>query len=397
MSNISNIKLRHILNSNADMAVEAEIELQDGTRERGSSPAAILPGKREKRTTDKQNMQRLNIIEDEIKECVLGNTFDQWKLDRYLDTLIEREGTDICLALSIAFAKAMASSEKINLAEYILRQLQVNSRMKMPYILIPVFSGGVHAKNSKNSKDSFQQIMVCIKETVLEQVYLTAKKIYLATENELEKRKIIYCIANSGGYMTEKLSTLEKLNLLREIIVEVGCDKSTAIAVDIAAEHLLREGQYCLDGELISSERLFELLYQYVNEFHMCYIEDPFVAEDVMKWERLRNLCGESVHIIGDDLFATQEKYIDPKYANGIVIKMNQVGTLSNSILAIQKARKKGLAVCVSHRSFETEDTTMCDLAVASAAEYIKIGGMRRGERLIKYNQLLRLAEILEN
>lgn len=393
MFKISNIRLRCILNSNADMAVEADIFLNNNNWGRGSSPAAIIPGKRERNITDKQSIQKLDTMEKMLKNNLIGNEMDQQSLDAYLNTLIEQIGSDVSIAISIAFAKAAASSLKMDFVKYLFEQIQLNSYIGMPHILVPIFSGGVH---SKCQTDSFQQIMICINEDAIEKAFSISKDISRITERKLEEERIAFKIADSGGYVTEYLSTSEKLVFLQEIIAQTKYDRSVAIAVDVAAEHLLYETKYFLDGTLISSKELLEMIKQFILRFRLCYIEDPFVAEDIEYWKELKDYCGKTVDVVGDDLYATQAKYIDSRLASGAVIKMNQVGTLTDTLLAIKEARKNRMTICVSHRSHETEDVTMCDLAVAVAAEYVKIGGVRRGERIIKYNQLLRLKELME-
>lgn len=389
MFEIENIKLRRILNSNANWAIEADVLLKDSSWGRGSCPSAIISGKREKKITNKQSIGQMDIIEMELNKKLIHKRGNQQSLDAYLRTLSEEVGSDISLAVSLAFARAASCSLKIDFVEYLSGELQHDLNIIIPNILVPIFSGGIHSKN----RDSFQQIMVCIKQNSFSEGYWISKNLSCITEEILEKKQINFRIAASGGYATETLSSIEKLELLREILNITNFDKSIGIAIDIAAEHLHHGMGYYFEGKMMSSEEFLGLIQNYTEKFHLCYIEDPFIIEDIRCWKKLMKSFGKETHIIGDDLFATQVRNIDSALANGIVIKMNQVGNLTDTIATIIEARKNKMAICVSHRSYETEDTAMCDLAIASEAEYIKIGGVKRGERIIKYNQLLRLEE----
>lgn len=396
MARIKNIRLRPILNSNADWTVEAEGFLKNGSWGRGASPTAIVPGKKEKRVTDRVNIQKLNVLEVKLKKQLVKKELEQQELDEYLSRELDEIGTDVSLALSLAFARAVSDFLKMEFVEYLSEQLNDGLRLSVPYILVPVFSGGVHSKNSEN-RDSFQQIMVCIREGRIEEKYEISKELSRTTEEQLIKRQKDFIVAASGGYVVEALRSTEGLELLQEILAIANCEDAVDIAIDVAAEHLHHAEGYSFDGKMYSSEEFLEIMKESVKRYQLCYVEDPFITDDSKCWNNLKNFCGKKTRIIGDDLFATQRENIDSTLAHGVVIKMNQVGNLSDTLAAIRETRQNEMAICVSHRSYETEDTTMCDLAVACAAEYIKIGGVKRGERIIKYNQLLRLEELIDN
>lgn len=394
MAQIEDIRLRRILNSNADWTVEAEVFLKDGSWGRGTSPMAIVSGKREKRITDRVSIEKLNVLEAKLKRQLVERDFDQQRLDAYLNTELNEIGTGVSLALSLAFAKAVSSYLNMNFVEYLSKQINNCLGLAIPRILVPVFSGGVHSKKSEN-RDSFQQIMVCISGGGLEEKYKISKELSCITEEQLMKRSKDFIVAASGGYVVESLTSTERLELLQEILAIANCADTVDIAVDVAAEHLYHGRGYFYDGKIRSSEEFLEIMQECVMKYKLCYIEDPFITEDSRCWKILKKSCGDRARIIGDDLFATQRENINPILAHGVVVKMNQVGNLSDTAAAIKETRRNKMDICVSHRSYETEDTTMCDLAVACAAEYIKIGGVKRGERLIKYNQLLRLEELV--
>ena len=387
---IRQIHLRYILNSNADKAIEAEIMLKGGYVGRASSPMAILPGKREKKISHISGKEELEKYEKQIGDFLLQNEMEQYMLDGYLRDLIEQLGTDICLAISIAFAKAAAKSEGLNLVKYISILLGSEIRMKIPKILVPIFSGGVHGKGRV---DSFQQIMVGINEDLLEDSYQISKEISNEVEERLRKKRFFLGIASSGGYLATGLSLIEKFSMLQEILEDVKFKNRTFVAVDVAAEHLKERGLYMLDGKWLSREEFYKSIIEYIKRFSIAFVEDPFDFSDVALWRRLKREIDDAIQIIGDDIFATQGKFIDSGLATGAVIKMNQVGNISDTLNVVKTLKKNKMTMCVSHRSYETEDTTMCDIAVAAASEYIKIGSVKKGERIIKYNQLLRLEE----
>lgn len=192
--------------------------------------------------------------------------------------------------------------------------------------------------------------------------------------------------------IVEKMTIDEKFAMVMETIKILEYEKEVTIAIDVAAEHFFKNEIYTYQGKTMKSKELNNILNQYIEKYNITYIEDPFDSNDEEYWRKIK-LEHKNIDIVGDDLFATQDKYINSELANGIIIKMNQVGTLTGTINTFLKAKEENMTTCVSHRSIETEDTFMCDLAVALNAKYIKIGGPRRGDRIAKYNRLLRLEE----
>lgn len=184
----------------------------------------------------------------------------------------------------------------------------------------------------------------------------------------------------------------EKFAMVIEAIKILGYEKEITIAIDVAAEHFFKDEIYTYQGKTMKSKELNNILNQYIEKYNITYMEDPFDSNDEEYWKKIK-LEHKNIDIVGDDLFATQDKYVNSELANGIIIKMNQVGNLTGTINAFHKAKEENMTTCVSQRSIETEDTFMCDLAVALNAKYIKIGGPRRGDRIAKYNRLLRLEE----
>lgn len=192
--------------------------------------------------------------------------------------------------------------------------------------------------------------------------------------------------------IVEDMTINEKFKMVLDTIKTLNYEKEVTIAIDVAAEHFFKEDIYIYQGKTMKSKELNDILNQYIEKYNITYIEDPFDSNDEMYWKKMQSEH-KNISIVGDDLFATQDKYINSELANGIIIKMNQVGTLTGTINAFCKAKEENMTTCVSQRSIETEDTFMCDLAVALNATYVKIGGPRRGDRIAKYNRLLRLEE----
>ena len=386
MIKIEKIKLRNILNSAGKKALEVEITTDTGISEMASTPSAIMPGKREVLETNQIEDKELKGFLENICNTRIEN---QQMFDSILDNYMDKIGTSIGLALSLAFARICAKSESIELVEYIERVSNYTERKISPKPLVTIFSGGVH---NKKEKGSIQNIMIVVDIHPFSEAVKAITEIYTDLENRLKEKALLKGYAASSGMIVENMSTNEKFKMVTESIKALKYDKKVSIAIDVAAEHFYENGSYCYEGKMMEAEQLSKILMQYVREYNITYMEDPFDSTDEKYWKKFREENPE-ILIVGDDLFATQEKYINSKLANGIIIKMNQVGTLTGTIKAIEKAKSEKMLIAVSHRSIETEDTFMCDLAVALNAEFIKIGGPRRGDRIAKYNRLLRLEE----
>lgn len=389
MIKIKKIKFRNILNSAGNIALEIEILTDKNISEKASTPSAIVPGRREVVATSDFENKDLKELVEKISNIEIEN---QKIFDKILEGYIDKLGANICLALSLAFARVSAKNEKKSLVQYISEQANYNVKKISPIPLITVFSGGIH---DKSIKGSMQNIMLSVDIHPFSNAVKAIVEIYTDIESQPKEQNVLKGYGNSSGMIVEKMTTNEKIDVIENTIKKLNYEKDVSIAIDVAAEHFYENGNYVYEGELIKPEQLNETLREYVQNHNITYVEDPFHFRDE-KWWKIFKQENPNILVVGDDLFATQDKYIDSRLANGIVIKMNQVGTLTGSINAFQKARSEKMITCVSHRSIETEDTFMCDLAVALNAEYIKIGGPRRGDRVTKYNQLLRLEEKID-
>lgn len=386
MIKIEKINFRNILNSAGKITFETEIIDSDGIRAFASSPSAIIQGCREVMTTNEFNDDIVSNLANEIYRTEIEN---QEMFDTILNKYIDKIGSDICLSLSLAFARVMAQKKKLLLVEYIAQIAKYKTRCISPKPLVTIFSGGVH--NEKN-KGSIQNIMISVDIMPFSKAIIPILEIYSYIEKELKERALLKGYGASSGMLVDDMTTDEKFEMVSNTIKKLGYQDKVSIATDIAAEHFFENNSYTYESKKINSEQLSEILTAYKDNYHLTYIEDPFAPNDEESWRKFKKE-NPQIAIVGDDLFATQKKYIKSNLANGMIIKMNQVGTLMGTINTFMQAKKENMITCVSHRSIETEDTFMCDLAVALDADYIKIGGPRRGDRIMKYNRLLRLEE----
>jgi len=291
--------------------------------------------------------------------------------------------------MSLAFARIMAQKKQNSLVKYIATIASYHTDYKMPKPLVTVFSGGVH--HAKN-KGTIQNIMLCINREPFSKAIQPIQEIYTNIEQQLKQIGQLKGYGASSGMLVDTMTTEEKFEMALNAIKKLKYEKEVTLAIDVAAEHFFQNNEYEYEGKKRTSKELKQIITNYKEKYNLTYIEDPFDSDDEEMWCQFKKE-NANIAIVGDDLFATQNQYINPKLANGIIIKMNQIGTLTGAIETFMKAKKENMITCVSHRSIETEDVSMCDLAVALDADYIKIGGPRRGDRIIKYNQLLRLEE----
>jgi enolase len=308
--------------------------------------------------------------------------------DRRLRRLADSEGvgSDVTLAVSLAFARATAAAFGTELRHVFAPPAPRGG--PAPHVLMNAFSGGIHCGPSP---DSFQQIMIIPEgETFLDRLDAG-----LSLYHELERAVFhdsMPTLSASSGFMVVGVGSESLLELLRNTIDETKI--AASIGIDVAGEHLREpDGRYRFEGSSLEPAVFEALLANYVGRFDLTYLEDPFDCADRDHWRSLMANVGGAALIVGDDLFTSMEDLIDPSLASGIVLKMSHAGSVSETIAAGQRARDAGMRLCVSHRSGETDDCAMCDLAAALQAELIKVGGPRRGDRIDKYNHLIRLSK----
>ncbi|MGC4804621.1 hypothetical protein [Micromonospora sp. DT233] len=383
---VTGIRMRGILDSRAEATVEAEVTLAGGARGRGSCPRAIAPGRRERPIGGPPALGPLPAPAARLHAAV-GPADTQAEVDARLADDLPAAGVSAVLAVSVAYARARAEAAGVPLWRY-LADL-AGTEPGIPRLLVNVFSGGIHAAGAARG---YQQVMVVPRTGSLGSDIEAACRVWAAAASAARQRFGEPGLSASSGLMVP-LDSAGQLELLTEVIAGVGLTGAVRVGVDVAAEHLYDGAAYRLGDRTLSAAALTEVLCQQVGRHDIEYLEDPFDSGDEASWRALPDRLPASTRVVGDDLFATDVDRITSGLAGVILLKPSQIGTVSGVLAAAARAREAGMAISVSHRSGETDDTVICDLATAFGADLIKVGGPRRGDRLAKYNQLLRLAE----
>ncbi len=414
MSTIIAIEGREIIDSRGNPTVEADVTLSSGARGRASVPSGASTGEHEalelrdndpKRYLGRGVQKAVDAIEETIAPALEGLfASNQIHIDR---TMIEIDGTpnkgnlgaNAILAVSMAVARAAA--EDVGLPLY--RYLGGPMARTLPVPMMNILNGGAHATNTVD----FQEYMVVPvgAETFADALRMGAE-VFHSLKNVLVKRKLSTGVGDEGGFAPDLASDEDALKLVMEAIEGAGYapGKQIAIALDCAASELYSNGKYTFKksgGGTKSAEGLIELYGSWIEEYPIVSIEDGLAEDDWAGWAALTAALGDRVQLVGDDLFVTNTERlargISEDVANAILIKLNQIGTLTETLEAIEMARANGYQSIISHRSGETEDTFIADLAVATGAGQIKTGSASRSDRVAKYNQLLRIEEQLED
>ncbi|HEV2639534.1 MAG TPA: hypothetical protein VGX23_30635 [Actinocrinis sp.] len=385
---VTELRLRGILDSRAEVTLEAELTLDGAFTARGSCPRAIAPGRRERPIGGSAALGALPDQAEQLLALVGGPGIDgQAGLDAALAAHTDAIGVSATLAVSVAYARAAAAAQDTHLWRY-LADL-AGSSPALPALLVNVFSGGIH---SSGPPDGYQQVMVIPRTGSLVGDIDAACRVWSAAYALAAARFGEPRLSASSG-ISVPVDSAAQLDLLDQAIERCGLAGSVSVGVDVAAEHLYADGAYRLAGRTLTPADLAEVLTAQTRRYGLTYIEDPFDPADEEAWRSLRAALPAAARVIGDDLFASDAERIDPGLADGVLLKPSQIGTVSGLVRAAARARRAGMAIAVSHRSGETDDTVICDVAAALGADLIKVGGPRRGDRLAKYNQLLRLAE----
>jgi len=411
MSAIVDIIGREIIDSRGNPTVECDVLLESGVMGRAAVPSGASTGSREAlelRDGDKSRyfgkgvLKACEHINTEISEAIMGlDANEQAFLDR---TLIDLDGTEIksrlganaMLAVSMAVAKAAAEETGLPLYRY----FGGSSAMQMPVPMMNVINGGAHADNNLDLQE-FMIIPVgapSFREAIRygAEVFHTLKKI-------LHDKGLTTAVGDEGGFAPSVENHEAAIKLILQAIEQAGYEPGTQIALglDCAASEFYRDGKYHLEGEgmSLSSADFTNLLATWCDKYPILSIEDGMAENDWDGWATLTNTLGKKIQLVGDDLFVTNTKIlregIQKNIANSILIKINQIGTLTETFAAIEMAKRAGYTAVISHRSGETEDSTIADIAVGTNALQIKTGSMSRSDRMAKYNQLLRIEEDL--
>jgi enolase len=411
MSAIVDIVGREILDSRGNPTVECDVLLESGVMGRAAVPSGASTGSREAielRDGDKSRylgkgvLKAVEHINTEISEAVLGlDASEQAFLDQ---TLIDLDGTDnkgrlganATLAVSMAVARAAAEESGLPLYRYFGGM----GKMQMPVPMINVINGGEHANNNLD----IQEFMILpIGAPSFREAVRYGAEVFHALKKILGERGISTAVGDEGGFAPSVESHEAAIQLLLEAIEKAGytAGEQIAIGLDCAASEFYKDGKYHLDceGLQLTAEEWTSMLATWVDKYPIITIEDAMHEGDWAGWKHLTDVLGKKVQLVGDDLFVTNTKIlkegISKGIGNSILIKVNQIGTLTETFEAIEMAKRAGYTAVISHRSGETEDSTIADIAVGSNAGQIKTGSMSRSDRIAKYNQLLRIEEDL--
>jgi enolase len=411
MSAIVDVIAREILDSRGNPTVEVDVLLESGVMGRAASPSGASTGSREAielRDGDKRRyggkgvLKAVEHVNTELCEAIIGvDATEQSFVDK---TLIDLDGTEnksrlganAILAVSMAVAKAAAEECGLPLHRY----LGGAGAMAMPVPMMNVINGGVHADNGLSMQEfmilplgmeSFREALRCGAE-----VFHTLKKI-------LHDRGLATAVGDEGGFAPRLENHEAAIKLIIEAIDTAGYSvgDEVALALDCASSEFYADGEYTLaaEGRSMNAAEFVDFLSDWVDRYPILSIEDGMAEDDWDGWKLLTAKLGDRVQLVGDDLFVTNTRYlargIEEHVANSILIKVNQIGTLTETLAAIEMAKRARYTAVVSHRSGETEDTTIADIAVATNALQIKTGSLSRSDRLAKYNQLLRIEEDL--
>jgi enolase len=411
MSAIVDIVGREILDSRGNPTVECDVLLESGTMGRAAVPSGASTGSREAielRDGDKSRylgkgvLNAVEHINTEISEAVLGlDASEQAFLDK---TLIDLDGTDnksrlganAMLAVSMAVARAAAEESGLPLYRYFGGM----SAVQMPVPMMNVINGGEHANNNLD----LQELMIIpVGAPSFREALRYGAEVFHALKKILHDKGISTAVGDEGGFAPNVANHEAAIQMILEAIDKAGyvAGEQIALGLDCAASEFYKDGQYHLEGEglVLDAQAWTDMLATWVDKYPIISIEDGMAEGDWDGWKLLTDRLGKKVQIVGDDLFVTNTKIlkegIEKGIANSILIKINQIGTLTETFAAIEMAKRAGYTAVISHRSGETEDSTISDIAVGTNAGQIKTGSLSRSDRMAKYNQLLRIEEDL--
>jgi enolase len=411
MSKISKITAREILDSRGNPTIEADVTLDNGVTGRAAVPSGASTGEHEAvelRDGDKSRylgkgvLNAVNNVNTEIMDALEGmHVTDQRSIDQ---RLIELDGTDnkgrlganATLAVSMAAAHAAANDAAMPLFAY----LGGDAATSLPVPMMNIINGGSHADNSVD----LQEFMIIpAGAPSFSEALRYGTEVFHQLKSVLGKRGLNTAVGDEGGFAPDLSSNEEAIAVIIESIEKAGyrAGEDIYLGIDAASSEFYQDGQYDLKGEgrVLDATGMQDLLADWVSRYPIVSIEDGMDENDWAGWNQLTRAIGSKCQLVGDDLFVTNtrrlQRGIDESTANAILIKVNQIGTLSETLDAIEMAQQADFGVIVSHRSGETEDTTIADLAVATTAGQIKTGSLSRSDRVAKYNQLLRIEEML--
>lgn len=417
MSKIVDVKAFEVLDSRGNPTVNADVILESGVVGSACAPSGASTGSREAlelRDGDKSRylgkgvLKAVENVNTTIKNLLVGmdaadqRALDQAMLDADGTENKENLGANAILAVSLAAAKAAAADKKIPLYQHIADINGTPGQYSMPVPMMNILNGGEHADNNVD----IQEFMVQpVSATSFTEALRTGAEIFHALKKVLSEKGLNTAVGDEGGFAPNLASNADALAVIKEAVERAGYElgKDVTLALDCAASEFYKDGKYDLAGEgkVYSSEGFSDFLAELCQQYPIISIEDGLDESDWDGWKYQTEILGDKIQLVGDDLFVTNTKIlkegIEKNIANSILIKFNQIGSLTETLDAIKMAKDAGYTAVISHRSGETEDTTIADLAVATAAGQIKTGSLCRSDRVAKYNRLLRIEAELGN
>lgn len=407
---IKNIKAREILDSRGNPTVEVDVILDNDIMARACVPSGASTGKLEALEMRDNDQTRFNgkgvlnavkNVNEKIKPVVVGmDVKDQYSID---NAMLELDGTksksnlgaNAILGVSMACLKAAAKESNMPLYRY------VGEGKTMPIPMMNILNGGVHADN----KLDFQEFMIIPQRDSVHERIRVGSEVFHALKKVLIENKLSTGVGDEGGFAPDLDSNTEGFELIMKAIKKAGYTpgKDVKLAIDVAASELYSNGKYNLAGEgrSLSTNELIDFYEELISKYPIISIEDPVDESDFEGFAKITRKLGNKIQLVGDDLFVTNkeclQKGIDMKAGNAILLKVNQIGTITETLETIKLAKENGYKTIISHRSGETEDTIIADLSVGLDLGQIKTGSMSRTDRICKYNQLMRIEEELEN
>ena len=408
MIRIKDLKAQEILDSRGFPTVEAKVILEDGTLGRAAVPSGASTGEHEAvelRDGDKSRyfgkgvLKAVSSVERELKSLLLGkDPREQQALDEAMIALDAtpnkgRLGANSMLAVSLALSRAAAASAHIPLYLYLRRAYGLSQdNWLLPAPMFNIVNGGKHADSGLDVQE-FMVVPTGISS--FKEALRAGSEVYQALKKNLAGMKEIVSVGDEGGFAPRIKSHAQALQILEETVEQAGYGGKVRLALDAASSEFYHGGSYLFEGQKRTAAQMSSVYGDWVERYGLISLEDPLAEDDWAGWKALTDSVGSLVRLVGDDLFVTNpqrlERGIREGVANSILIKLNQIGTLSETVETVLRAQKAGYTCIISHRSGETEDSYIADLAVALNAGAIKTGAPCRSERLAKYNQLLRI------
>lgn len=415
MSEISNITAREVIDSRGNPTVEAVVTLANGKQGSAIVPSGASTGAREAielRDGDKSRFMGKGVltavanIDGEIADCIKGmDANDQKAIDK---AIIELDGThnksrlgaNALLGASLAVAHVAAKDNGLPLYQYLGNQFGTKDKFQLPVPMMNIINGGEHADNSVDMQEF---MIVPVGADSIAEAIRYGTEVFHNLKSVLSKKGMNTSVGDEGGFAPDLSSNEEAIEVILEAIENAGfsAGKDIYLGLDCAASEYYKDGKYVLasEGKSFDAEGMVDYLEGWVNQYPIITIEDALDEADWDGWSVLTQRLGDKIQLVGDDLYVTNPKIfaegIEKHIANSILIKFNQIGTLTETLEAIKMAHESNYTAVVSHRSGETEDTTIADLAVATNAGQIKTGSLSRSDRIAKYNQLIRIEQKL--